>query len=122
MTSLPASSMTCVKPFACCILVQEGRKEVHLDSSRALNICSSRGAGFGTVNEIATRREIGFELTQPEPGLSSNHFSTDSLEIGTKMSSSGSETEPNVKGVREIGMLEVLEQMSSNCSSPLGSH
>lgn len=95
---------------------------MHLDSSRALNIRSSRGAGLGTVNEIATLRDIGFELTEPEPGLSSNHFSTDSLEIGTKMSSSGIEIEPNVRGVRDIGMLEVLKQMRSNCSSPLGSH
>lgn len=60
------------------------------------------------MNEIATRREIGFELTWSGTGFSSNHLSIESLEAGTRMSLSGSEMEPNDKAVRVLGMLEDL--------------
>lgn len=63
----------------------------------------------GTVNEIAIRKHIGLALTFPELGTNSNHFSTESLEIGERNSRRESEVEPiflEGLGIGKLGKLE----------------
>lgn len=74
------------------------------------------------MKETETRRLIGFEITAPELGNNSNHFSTESSETGARKSCRESEVEPNTLGALFIGKLEVEWDMSSNSSSPVGSH
>ena len=122
MTSAPVSSVTCVNLLACWTFPGRGKKQEFFEISREQIIWNTHGAGDGTVKETETRRQIGFVITLLELGTNSNHFSTESLETGSRKSWRESEAEPNILGALVMGKLEVEWDMSSNRSSPVGSH
>lgn len=68
------------------------------------------------------RRLIGFELTVSELGIRSIHFSTLSLDTGSRKFFRDSEVVPIVFDAPATGILEGECDTSSNKSSPVGSH
>lgn len=114
--------MTQAQLFGCWTLPVIGKKQELFDNGLERTMWSTWGARVGRVNETEIRRLTGFELMVPELGIRSNHFSTPSLDTGSRKFCRESEVVPIVFDAPTTGNLEVECDASSNKSSPVGSH
>lgn len=101
---------------------ESGKKHVLVEIGCVLNIRNSKGAGTGTVKDIATHRQTGSVSIVREWDFNSNHFSIDNSESGFIKSWREIEVVPIILARLDKQIFEFNLDVRAKIISPVGSH